>query len=107
MAADLSSTSKSDYDFFSHRFHNTRCICRVLEAQSKDINFVLTSASSILHCCKIPTLYTSTIAREVKIRPLIMSSVLESNLAKKVSLRIKIRVDTEGHCSPSLTTVLE
>ena len=38
MAADLSSTSKSDCMIsFLIPFHNTRCICRVLEAQSKDI----------------------------------------------------------------------
>ena len=55
----------------------------------------------------MPTLYTSTIAREVKMRLLMMSSVLASSLARKVSLWIKIWVATEGHCSPSLTTLLE
>ena len=69
--------------------------------------FVLTSASNILHCCTSPTLYTLRIARELKIRLLILSSVQESSLARNVSLRIRIRVDTDGHCSPSLTTVLE
>ena len=37
----------------------------------------------------------------------IVSSVLASSLARKASLRIKIWVATEGHCRPSLTTMLE
>ena len=106
VAADLSSTSKSDR-MISFLIDFTILGASVGFWRHRARTLVLTSASSILHCCTIPTLYTSTIAREVKIRSLILSSVLESNLAKKVSLQIKIRVETEGHCSPSLTTVLE
>ena len=52
------------------------------------MSLVLTPASgtSIWHCCTLPTLYTSMIAREVKMRLLMMSSVLASNFARKVSL---------------------
>ena len=68
---------------------------------------VFSSDSSIWHCCTMPTLYTSTIAREVKMRLLMKSSVLASSLARKVSLQIKMQVAAEGYCSPSLTTLLE
>ena len=64
------------------------------------------SASSIWDCT-MPILYTSTIAREVKMQLLIMSSVFASSLVRNVSLWIKMRVATEGHCSLSLTTSLE
>ena len=101
MAADDSKTSKSDFmmsvlinftmvgassGFFKH---NARTL-------------VFSFESSIWHCSTMPTLYTSTIAREVKMRLLIIS--LASSLARKVRLRIKIQVATEGHCRPSLTS---
>ena len=48
------------------------------------------SDCSIWHCCTIPTLYTSMIAREVKMQLPMMSSVLASNFVRRVSLWIKM-----------------
>ena len=67
MATDLSSTSKSDC-MISFLIDFTILGASVGFWRHRARTFVLTSASSILHCCTIPTLYTSTIAREVKIR---------------------------------------
>jgi len=49
----------------------------------------------------------STIAQEEEVCLLIVSSGIVSNLAKKVSSRIRTQVDTDHLCSPSLTTFPE
>ena len=83
MAADDSKTSKTDFMMSVFiDFTMAGASSGFFKYNARTLVFSSDSSS----CCTLPTLYTSMIASEVKMPLLIISSILASSLAKKVSL---------------------